>query len=68
MASIYVAANAVQSIAGIEFFKETARILGTIWRVLKRIGRVIAFILAMCIGGAVPLTVLVVLIKIMVAD
>ncbi len=68
MMAIYYASNAVQSIAGIQFFKDADYVFGVTWRVIKRIARVISFIIAMCIGAAVPLTIMAVVVKIMVAD
>lgn len=57
--TIYVASDAIQRMAGIEFFTDTALVLHKIWRIIKRIGRIIAFILAMMFGAAVPTSILI---------
>lgn len=66
--SIHVAANVVQSIAGIEFFEQTAAFLKAVWVILCTIGRVLAFLIAMAIGASVPLTIMAVAVWIMVGD
>lgn len=54
--------------AGIEFFKEAAEFLRVVWRVICRIARIIAFILACLFGASVPISILMVCIWIIVGD
>ncbi len=65
---IYVAADAVQRIAGIEFFIDAARFLKACWRVICRIGRIVAFILASLFGASIPAAILIFMIWVMVGD
>lgn len=58
MTTIYVASDVVQSISNIQFFRDADYVFGVIWRIFKRIGRILSFILAMCVGASVPLGVL----------
>ena len=66
--SIYVVANAVQSIADIVFFKDVAYALAVTWRIIKLICRVIGFILGALFGAAVPLTILLIGLRFFVGD
>lgn len=58
--AIYYAANAIQSIADIKFFKEVAIVLRATWIIIKAIARVIYFMIGITFGAAVPITVLII--------